>query len=68
MSLMIIRRVKSGRPRICPLEKLHDLIGSADGKKYRNFTQWLTFELMVAHANRQLEKMTDRYLLVRDNE
>ena len=23
---------------------------------------------MVAHANRQLEKMTDRYLLVRDNE
>ena len=23
---------------------------------------------MVAHANRQLEKITDRYLLVRDNE
>ena len=49
-------------------EKLHGLIGSADGKKYRNFAQGLTFELMVAHANRQLEKMTDRYLLVRDNE
>ena len=37
-------------------------------QKYRNFTQGLTFELMVAHANRQLEKMTDRHLLVRDNE
>lgn len=47
-------------------EKLHSLIGSADGKKYRNFAQGLTFELMVAHANRQLEKMTDRYLLIRD--
>ncbi len=47
-------------------EKLHNLIGSADGKKYRNFAQGLTFELMVAHANRQLEKMTDRYLLIRD--
>ncbi|WP_022666803.1 AAA family ATPase [Desulfospira joergensenii] len=47
-------------------EKLHGLIGSADGKKYRNFAQGLTFELMVAHANRQLEKMTDRYLLIRD--
>ncbi len=47
-------------------EKLHGLIGSADGKKYRNFAQGLTFELMVSHANRQLEKMTDRYLLVRD--
>ena len=48
-------------------EKLHGLIGSSDGKKYRNFAQGLTFELMVSHANRRLEKMTDRYLLVRDD-
>lgn len=48
-------------------DKLHGLIGSADGKKYRNFAQGLTFELMVSHANRQLEKMTDRYLLIRDD-
>ena len=48
-------------------EKLHGLIGSADGKKFRNFAQGLTFELMVSHANRQLEKMTDRYLLIRDD-
>jgi exonuclease SbcC len=47
-------------------ERLHDLIGSADGKKFRNFAQGLTFDIMVAHANRQLVKMTDRYLLVRD--
>ena len=49
-------------------EKLHGLIGSADGKKYRNFAQGLTFELMVSHANRQLQKMTDRYLLIRDEQ
>lgn len=49
-------------------ERLHELIGSADGKKFRNFAQGLTFELMVAHANRQLQKMSDRYILVRDNE
>lgn len=48
-------------------DKLHTLIGSADGKKYRNFAQGLTFELMVSHANRQLEKMSDRYLLIRDD-
>jgi exonuclease SbcC len=47
-------------------ERLHQLIGSADGKKYRNFAQGLTFEMMIAHANRQLQKMSDRYLLVRD--
>ncbi len=45
---------------------LHDLIGSADGKKYRNFAQGLTFEMMIGHANKQLQKMTDRYLLTRD--
>lgn len=49
-------------------ERLHELIGSADGKKYRNFAQGLTFELMVSHANRQLEKMSDRYLLIRDEQ
>ncbi|EXJ10250.1 SbcC/MukB-like Walker B domain-containing protein [Nitrincola nitratireducens] len=45
---------------------LHQLIGSSDGKKYRNFAQGLTFEMMIVYANRQLQKMTDRYLLVRD--
>ncbi len=47
-------------------ERLRVLIGSSDGKKFRNFAQGLTFELMVAHANRQLSKMNDRYILVRD--
>ncbi len=48
-------------------DDLHALIGSADGKKYRNFAQGLTFQMMIAHANRQLQKMTDRYLLVRND-
>lgn len=48
-------------------DDLHSLIGSADGKKFRNFAQGLTFEIMVSHANRQLGKMTDRYLLIRDD-
>jgi DNA repair protein SbcC/Rad50 len=47
-------------------ENLHELIGSADGKKYRNFAQGLTFEMMIGHANQQLQKMSDRYLLARD--
>ncbi|MBQ0721503.1 MAG: AAA family ATPase [Gammaproteobacteria bacterium] len=49
-------------------DNLHLLIGSADGKKYRNFAQGLTFELLVGHANRQLQKMSDRYLLIRDKQ
>lgn len=49
-------------------DELHQLIGSADGNKFRNFAQGLTFEMMTAHANRQLREMTDRYLLIRDTE
>jgi exonuclease SbcC len=45
-------------------DKLHQLIGSADGKKFRNFAQGLTFEIMISHANEQLQKMNDRYLLI----
>ena len=45
---------------------LHALIGSNDGKKYRNFVQGLTFEIMINHANRQLRRMSDRYLLIHD--
>jgi exonuclease SbcC len=48
-------------------DALHELIGSADGKKYRNFAQGLTFELLVFNANRQLKRMTDRYLLLHDD-
>lgn len=47
---------------------LHQLIGSSDGKKFRNFAQGLTFNIMVAHANEQLKKMSDRYLLIADSE
>jgi len=48
-------------------DRLHSLIGSSDGKKFRNFAQGLTFEVLIAHANQHLQKMNDRYLLIRNN-
>jgi exonuclease SbcC len=48
--------------------RLHDLIGSADGKKFRVFAQGLTFEQVVAYANQELQKMSDRYIMVRDGD
>jgi len=47
---------------------LNDLIGSADGNKYRKFAQGITFEMLVALANEQLHEMTDRYILLHDRE
>jgi len=49
-------------------ESLNLLIGSADGKKYRNFVQGLTFDIMIRHANVQLQKLTERYLLIRSED
>ncbi len=49
-------------------KRLHMLIGSSDGHTFRNFAQGLTFEMMVLHANTHLQDMSDRYILIRDNE
>jgi exonuclease SbcC len=56
------------RKEFAKWEKLHTLIGSADGKKFRVFAQGLTFETLVVQANRHLRAMSDRYLLVRKKE
>jgi DNA repair protein SbcC/Rad50 len=61
-----IRSLDARKKECARWDDLHLLIGSADGKKFRNFVQGLTFEMMTVHANRQLRKMTDRYLLIRD--
>lgn len=42
---------------------LNDLIGSADGKKFRTFAQGLTLERLVYLANRHLEHLNDRYVI-----
>lgn len=47
-------------------EYLEALVGSHDGKKFRNFAQGLTFERLVSLANAQLERMDNRYRLQRD--
>ena len=47
-------------------ELLDELIGSADGKKYRLFVQNLIFDQVIGFANQQLQRLTERYLLVRD--
>ncbi|MEW6326422.1 MAG: SbcC/MukB-like Walker B domain-containing protein [Thermodesulfobacteriota bacterium] len=62
-----IKNIDAQKKECARWDDLHQLIGSADGKKFRNFAQGLTFEMMTAHANRQLRKMSDRYLLIRDS-
>ncbi len=67
------KRLACEKEKIAQLEKnlevwetLNKLIGSADGKKYRNFVQSITFDTLLIHANQSLHLMTDRYRLKRD--
>ena len=61
-------RVERQRIECRRWENLHDLIDADDELKHGNFAQELTFELLIRGANRQLQKMMDRYFLVINEE
>lgn len=63
-----VKTIEKARQTSAAWGNLAELIGSADGKKFRNFAQGITFATMVAHANQALMKMTDRYLLLRSED
>ncbi len=45
--------------------KLNELVGSADGKKFRQVAQEYTLEVLVTYANLQLRNLSGRYSLQR---
>ncbi|WP_202882435.1 SbcC/MukB-like Walker B domain-containing protein [Polaromonas vacuolata] len=45
--------------------RLGELIGSADGKKFRNFAQQMTLDILLGYANSHLQSLTKRYRLQR---
>ena len=48
--------------------QLGELIGSADGKKFRNFAQQLTLDILLNYANQHLQTLTRRYRVQRIND
>ena len=65
------RRAELGETIAAAIERvrifrtLSDLIGSADGKKFRVFAQSLTLESLLVGANEHLKELAPRYLLER---
>lgn len=45
--------------------KLSELIGSSDGKKFRNYAQQFTLDVLLGYANRHLSQLAKRYRLER---
>jgi exonuclease SbcC len=44
---------------------LNDLIGSADGKKFRTFAQSLTLAKLIQLANRHMQQLNGRYVILK---
>ncbi len=53
------------RAKTDPWIKLNDLIGSADGAKFRSIAQRRTLDILLGYANAQLELLAARYRLER---
>ncbi|RDV16009.1 ATP-binding cassette family protein [Pontibacter diazotrophicus] len=49
-------------------DQLADLIGSADGNKFSRFAQGLTLARLVELANRHLQKLNDRYRILKSSD
>jgi len=48
--------------------KLNELIGSADGTKFKKFAQGITLEQLINLANQHLNNLSSRYTLTRDED
>lgn len=59
------RGLATARARAATYRALAELIGSADGKRFRVFAQSLTLDRLLADANCKLEELSPRYRLER---
>ena len=61
-----LRSELAAQEAICQVwEQLSQLIGSADGKKFRNYAQQMTLDVLLGYANRHLHALSRRYRLQR---
>lgn len=61
-----LRSELAAQEAICKVwEQLSSLIGAADGKKFRNYAQQLTLDVLLGYANRHLQALSRRYRLQR---
>lgn len=64
----LLNQINEYEKNLSYYQLLNQLIGSSDGKKYRNFAQRLTLETLLIEANKALVKMTNRYQLTTSND
>lgn len=63
-----MKKIKLQQEDIVSCELLNELIGSADGKKFKKFAQNLTLGHLLSLSNKHLKVLNDRYFLEKDKE
>lgn len=61
----LLAEIETAKAANRPWALLNELIGSANGQKFRRYAQGLTLDYLLRLANRQLQKLNGRYLLRR---
>jgi len=64
----ILKQLETQEAKSKIWETLNQLIGAADGKKFRNYAQQYTLDVLVGYANRHLHELARRYRLQRIND
>ena len=64
-SVQLTQELEARRAKADPWERLNDLIGSADGAKFRAIAQRRSLDLLLGYANAQLDQLSERYHLAR---
>jgi len=64
----IAQQIEIQKTEFARWNKLNALIGSGDGKKFNRFAQGLTLSRLTDLANLHLQKLSDRYHILKSNE
>jgi len=64
----LIQQIEKQRKEFNRWAKLNELIGQADGQKFRKFAQGLTLQKLAQLANQQLQKLSGRYIIIKPDD
>ncbi|MBX2871170.1 MAG: AAA family ATPase [Saprospiraceae bacterium] len=64
----LLKSIEGQEKELLRWAKLNDLIGQADGKKFRIFAQGLTLNKLVFLANQHLKQLNGRYLIQKSSD
>ncbi len=64
----ILKQLEAQEAKSKIWDTLNQLIGAADGKKFRNYAQQYTLDVLIGYANRHLHELARRYRLQRIND